>query len=140
MGRLPRRNPFPAVYDTNARYTPFGGYTVMPHTPGSVSGSELESVAPAPAGQRLHRFRQLSRQPRGPHAMTAPLNPGIYFPGNADASGRCFAQGYTFTTTPNAVCSANNNVDSRRILSLVTSRKTGRLVGALAEYQSVRLR
>jgi len=31
----------------------------------------------------------------------------------------------------------NNNVDSRRILSLVDFQKTGRLVGALAEYQSV---
>ena len=133
----PGGNPFPAVYDTNARYTPFGGYTVMPH---HLDPSQAQSWNLSLQRQLGNDFI-VSASYLGNHVvhmlMTAPLNPGIYFPGNADASGRCFAQGYTFTTTPNAVCSANNNVDSRRILSLVDFQKTGRLVGALAEYQSV---
>src|SRR5438477_6516312 len=64
--------------------------------------------------------------------MTAPLNPAIYFPGNSDASGKCFAQGYTFTTTsatgalaPNTACSSTTNTDKRRILSLIDFDKTG---------------
>jgi hypothetical protein len=69
--------------------------------------------------------------------MTAPLNPAIYFPGNSDASGNCFAQGYTFTTTPNTLCSSTTNTDRRRILSLIDFQRTGQYVGALAEYQSV---
>jgi hypothetical protein len=69
--------------------------------------------------------------------VTAPLNPAVYFPGTADANGNCFAPGYTFKTTSGATCSTTTNTDSRRILSLIDSQQTGRLVGALAEYQSV---
>jgi len=69
--------------------------------------------------------------------MTAPLNPAIYFPGTADANGNCFAQGYTFKTNSGATCSPTTNTDSRRILSLIDSQRTGQLVGALAEYQTV---
>jgi hypothetical protein len=47
------------------------------------------------------------------------LNPAIYFPGNANASGQCFAEGYTFQTTPNATCSIPGNTNARRIATLV---------------------
>jgi hypothetical protein len=47
------------------------------------------------------------------------LNPAIYFPGNANASGQCFAEGYTFQTTANAVCSTTANTNNRRIATLV---------------------
>jgi len=47
------------------------------------------------------------------------LNPAMYFPGNANAGGQCFAQGYTFTTTPNAVCSTTANTNNRRIATLL---------------------
>jgi hypothetical protein len=47
------------------------------------------------------------------------LNPAIYFPGNANATGQCFAEGYTFTTTANAVCSSTGNTNSRRIATLL---------------------
>ncbi len=43
----------------------------------------------------------------------------MYFPGNANAGGQCFAQGYTFTTTPNAVCSTTANTNNRRIATLL---------------------
>jgi len=49
------------------------------------------------------------------------LNPAIYFPGSADASGNCFAQGYTFRTTAGAVCSTTTNTTRRR-LSLIDSQ------------------
>jgi len=47
------------------------------------------------------------------------LNPALYFPGNANAGGQCFAQGYTLTTAPNAVCSTTANTNNRRITTLV---------------------
>jgi hypothetical protein len=50
-------------------------------------------------------------------------NPAIYFQGNASASGQCFAEGYTLTTTPNAVCSSTANTNQRRILTLLNPAK-----------------
>jgi hypothetical protein len=47
------------------------------------------------------------------------LNPAIFFPGNANASGQCFAQGYTLTTTPNGVCSSTTNTNARRLMTLI---------------------
>src|SRR5439155_15857914 len=58
------------------------------------------------------------------------LNPAIYFPGNASANGQCFAQGYTFTTTPNALCSTTANTNNRRITTLlnpVEGKKLGNI-------------
>ena len=46
------------------------------------------------------------------------LNPAIFFPGNANGSGQCVTQGYTLTTTANAVCSTTANTNSRRLLTL----------------------
>jgi hypothetical protein len=47
------------------------------------------------------------------------LNPAIFFPGTANASGQCFAQGYTLNTTPNTVCSTTANTNNRRLLTLI---------------------
>jgi hypothetical protein len=136
-GTYPGGSPFPANYGPNAKFTSFGGTTVMPY---HVDPSQTQSW-----NLSLQRsFGQdfvVSASYLGNHVvhmlMTAPLNPAIYFPGNSDANGRCFAQGYTFTTTPNTACSSTTNTDRRRILSLIDFDKTGQYVGALAEYQSV---
>jgi hypothetical protein len=64
------------------------------------------------------------------------LNPAIYFPANADASGNCFAQGYTFKTTAGAVCSTTGNTNNRRLLSLTDFQNTGQYVGSLVQIQS----
>src|SRR5438876_7259514 len=69
--------------------------------------------------------------------MSTPMNTAIYSPGTTDTKVICFAQGYTFKTTSGATCSPTTNTDSRRILSLIDAQRTGQLVGALAEYQSV---
>jgi hypothetical protein len=47
------------------------------------------------------------------------LNPAVFFPGNANAGGQCFAQGYTLTTTANATCSTTANTNSRRVATLI---------------------
>src|SRR5205823_5355066 len=130
-------NPFPYSFSAGAKFAPSLGFTVMPN---HLDPSQTQSWNLA----LQHQFGQdfvVSASYLGSHVvhmlMTAPLNPAIYFPGTADASGNCFAQGYTFTTTANAVCSSTTNTDRRRILSLVDFQKTGQYVGALAEYQSV---
>ena len=64
------------------------------------------------------------------------LNPAIYFPGNADANGNCFAQGYTFRTTAAAACSTTMNTNQRRILSLIDFQNTGQYVANLVQIQS----
>jgi hypothetical protein len=46
------------------------------------------------------------------------LNPAIYFAGNANANGQCFAQGLTLSTAPNAACSTTGNTNQRRLLNL----------------------
>jgi hypothetical protein len=125
------------VFDANAKFPTFGQFTVMPyHLDPSQSQTWNLSAQ--------HQFGAdwlVSASYLGTHVihmlMTAPLNPAIYFPGAADANGNCFASGYTFTTSPRATCSPVTNTDSRRILSLIDPQRTGQLVGALAEYQSV---
>jgi carboxypeptidase family protein len=47
------------------------------------------------------------------------LNPAIYFPGNANAAGQCFTQGYALNAAANAVCSTTANTNSRRLLTLL---------------------
>src|SRR5439155_3161666 len=115
-----------------AKFAPFLGFTVMPnHLDPSQTQSWNLSIQ-----RQIGQDFIASASYLGSHVvhmlMTAPLNPAIYFPGNADASGNCFAQGYTLSTTPNAVCSPTTNTDRRRILSLIDFQKTGQYVGALA--------
>jgi hypothetical protein len=130
-------SPFPAVYDTNAKYTSFGGMTVMPY---HLDPSQTQNWNIAVQRQLGSDFL-VSASYLGSHVihmlMTAPLNPAIYFPGVSDATGKCLAQGYTFTTTPNTACSSTTNTNNRRILSLIDFQRTGQFVGNLAEYQSV---
>ena len=136
-GTYPGGSPFPASYGPNARFTTFGGMTVMPYDLEPSQTQSWNLTLQRQVGQDLI----VSASYLGNHVvhmlMTAPLNPAIYFPGNADATGRCFSQGYTFNTTPNTACSTTTNTDRRRILSLIDFEKTGQFVGALAEYQSV---
>lgn len=130
-------NPFPQAIDANVRFVPFGSYDVMPY---HLDTSQAQSWNLSVQRQFGSDFL-VSASYLGNHIahmlMLAPLNPAIYFPGNADARGQCAAQGYTFITTPNAVCSTTTNTDSRRILSLVDFQRTGQYVSAIGEYQGV---
>ena len=47
-----------------------------------------------------------------------PLNPSIYFPGVASATGQCVAQGYALSTAPGTPCSTLANTNARRRLTL----------------------
>ena len=143
-GTYPGGSPFPASYGPSAKFTSAGGMTVMPY---HLDPSQTQSWNLSVQRQFGQDF-VASASYLGNHVvhmlMTAPLNPAIYFPGNSDANGNCFAPGYTFTTTtatgavaPNTLCSSTTNTDKRRILSLIDFAKTGQYVGALAEYQSV---
>src|SRR5262245_2683185 len=134
----PGGSPFPAVYGKDAKFTTFGGITAMPY---HLDPSQAQNWNLSVQHEVLPNL-VVSASYLGNHVvhmlMTAPLNSAIYFPGNSDTSGNCFAQGYTFNAgAPNATCSTVPNTDRRRILSLVDSARTGQFVGALAEYQSV---
>ena len=98
-GTYPGGSPFPANYGPNAKFTSSGGMTVMPY---HLDPSQTQSWNLSLQRQFGQDF-VVSASYLGNHVvhmlMTAPLNPGIYFPGNSDANGKCFAQGYTFTTT-----------------------------------------
>src|SRR2546422_4496054 len=98
-GGYPGGSPFPPVFDANAKFPPFGQFTVMPeHLSPSQSQTWNLSVQRQFGADWL-----VSASYLGAHIihmlMTAPLNPAIYFPGTADANGNCLAQGYTFKAT-----------------------------------------
>jgi hypothetical protein len=131
-------SPFPAQYGKDAPFTSFGGMTVMPY---QLDPSQTQNWNVSIQRQFGSDF-VASASYLGSHVnhmlVTAPLNPAIFFPGNADATGNCFARGYTFNAgSANAVCSSTTNTNARRILSLIDPQNTGRFVGAMAEYQSV---
>jgi hypothetical protein len=137
-GTYPGGSPFPAAYGKDAKFTTHGGITAMPHHLDPSQAQNWNLSVQRQFGQDL----VVSASYLGNHVvhmlMTAPLNPAIYFPGNSDASGNCFAQGYTYRLgSPNQACSTTTNTDRRRILSLTDFDRTGQFVGALAEYQSV---
>jgi hypothetical protein len=134
---IPGGSPFPAVFDTNARFVRHGGITTMPY---DLDPSKSHSWNLA-VQRQLGNDLMVSASYLGNHIVhmlvTDALNPALYFPGVADANGNCFAQGYTLKTTRGAVCSTTTNTNNRRILSLKDFEGTGQYVGALAEYQSV---
>jgi hypothetical protein len=62
------------------------------------------------------------------------INPGVYFPGVADANGNCIAQGYTFRTTAGVACSSASNTNLRRTLSLERPQD-GQYMGSVASLE-----
>jgi hypothetical protein len=133
----PLGNPFQAQYSADAPFVTFGGHTVMPY---DIDPTQTQNWSLS-VQRQLGEDWLVSANYIGSHTvhmlMTAPLNVATYFPGNADANGNCFADGYTFRTNPGAVCSTTGNTDNRRRLSLIDFQQTGQYVGPLAEYQSV---
>src|SRR5262249_31899724 len=111
-------NPFPFVLGKNVPYSQYGVYDTF----------NANTRVPYSQQWNLGVQRQISNNwmvsasyigNEVVHLYGArELNPAIYFPGNASAGGQCFAQGYVFTTTPNAVCSTTTNTNNRRLLTL----------------------
>src|SRR3972149_3843350 len=93
----PGGNPFPATRGTT--FTPYGDLT---HTPYDIQTPRTETW-------NLSLQRQVGSNWLASAAYMGSLsyhiwiqdqiNPGIYFPGVADANGNCIAQGNTFRTT-----------------------------------------
>jgi hypothetical protein len=131
----PGGNPFPATFSKDTPYVSHGGFTTI----GDVGATQVQNW-------NLSVQRQfgadwlVSASYMGSHTIRMlggePLNPAIYFPGTADANGNCFAQAYTFRTTPGSTCSTTTNTDLRRRLSLIDYQETGRLAGSISEIQS----
>jgi len=128
-------NPFPAQYGPTVAFVPFGNYTSMHNIdPAQVQNWNLSIQ------RQLGSDLLVSASYIGSHTIhilgSEQLNPAIYFPGNSDATGNCFAPGYTFRTTPSAVCSTTGNTNQRRRLSLIDPVNTGNFVQNLVEIQS----
>ena len=116
----PGGNPFPFAPSRNAPYPAAGVFTTFEHNtkPPYVQqwnlgiqrqlGNDWLVGASYIGNEMVHLYG------------SSELNPAIYFPGNANASGQCFAQGYNLTTTPNAVCSTTGNTNNRRSTTLVS--------------------
>src|SRR5262249_48877194 len=112
-------NPFPYVVSRNAPYPAAGVFTTFdPNTkPPYVQQWNLGMQ------RQIANDWLISASYIGNEIVhlygSSELNPAIYFPGNANPSGQCFAQGYVLATTPNAVCSTTANTNNRRIATLL---------------------
>jgi hypothetical protein len=125
-------NPFPATRGTT--FTPYGDLTTTP----------FDIATPRTESWNLSVQRQLSTDWLVSAAYMGSLsyhvwiqdqiNPGIFFPGSADANGNCVAQGYTFHTTPGATCSTSSNTSQRRVFSLVRPQD-GQYMGSVASLK-----
>src|SRR5262249_27533574 len=112
-------NPFPYVVNRNSPYPVAGVFTTFDHNtkPPYVQqwnfgiqrqiGNDWLVSASYIGNEITHVYG------------SSELNPAIYFPGSANASGQCFAQGYVLTTTPGAVCSTTANTNNRRPATLL---------------------
>jgi hypothetical protein len=116
---FPGGNPFPFVVNKNITYTAGGVYdtfntnTRVPNVLQWNLGVQRQ-VTPNWLVSASYIGNEIS------HLYGArELNPAVYFPGNADAGGNCFAQGLALKTTPNAVCSTTGNTTPRRLLGLI---------------------
>jgi Carboxypeptidase regulatory-like domain len=134
-------SPFPRAYSPDTAFITNGDYTV------------LSNIKPAQAQNwNLSIQRQLgndwlvSASYLGSHTIhilgSEQLNPALFFPGRADASGTCTFQGFTITgvlpttANPNADCSTVANTNARRRLQLIDFTRTGQYVANLVEVQS----
>jgi hypothetical protein len=121
----PGGNPFPFTPDRNAPYPAAGVFTTFDHNtkPPYVQqwnlgfqkqlGDDWLVGASYIGNEIVHLYGSNE------------LNPAIFFPGNADASGVCSVPGYTLRTTPNAACSSTANTNNRRITALLNTGPDG---------------
>jgi len=130
-------NPFPLSFGPNTPFVPFGNFTSM------------NNIKPAQAQSwNLAIQRQIgndwfvSASYIGTHIIhmlgSEQLNPAVYFAGNADATGNCVAEGFTFrpSTGAGTACSTVANTNNRRVLSLTDFQNTGQYVANLVQIQS----
>jgi hypothetical protein len=111
---VPGGNIFPYELDQNAPFTAAGVFYSQPYDIKAPYSNSWNLTVQRQIGAQFI----LSASYIGNNVINAwanrPLNPAIYFPGVADANGRCFAQGYTLITTAGAKCSTLTNTDARR--------------------------
>src|SRR5881628_21826 len=134
-------NPFPVSFGPNTPFVAFGDFTVMNNIkPAQVQSWNLSIQ------RQFGNDWLVSASYIGDHIIhmlgSEQLNPAIYFPGNPDANGNCFAPGYTFKPTtplpgqPVPPCSTTGNTNQRRRLSLIDLQNTGQNVANLVTVES----
>jgi len=128
-------NPFPREFSATTPFVTNGNYTVMSDIkPGQTQNWNLAIQ------HQLGSDWLVSASYLGSHMIrmlgSEQLNPALFFPGSADATGLCSFQGYSITTTANGVCSTFQNTNARRRLNLIDPQRTGQYVQNLVEIQS----
>jgi hypothetical protein len=127
-------NPFPRSFDKSTTFIPNGNYTVLSNIDPAQAQNWNLSIQ-----RQLGRDTLISASYLGSHTIhilgSEQLNPAIYFPGVADASGNCLSQGLTFKTTAGSTCSTFANTNPRRILQLIDPQN-GSFISNLAQVQS----
>jgi hypothetical protein len=128
-------NPFPAQYSASTTFVANGNFTVLSNIRPAQAQNWNLSIQHQVGNDLL-----VSASYLGSHTIhmlgSEQLNPAIFFPGNADASGNCSTPIYTFNTTPGATCSTTTNTNSRRVLQLIDFQQTGQYVQNLVQMQS----
>jgi hypothetical protein len=132
-------DPFPAQFGSNTPFVAFGNYTAMNNIkPAQVQNWNLSLQ------RQFGKDWFVSAGYVGSHTIhmlgSEQLNPALYVPGQPDANGNCFIQGYSFMTPTVAgqhtACSTTQTTNSRRLLSAIDFQNTGQYVANLVQIQS----
>ena len=119
----PGGNPHPFTLGPDVRFGSGGNYPILP----------TDFFGPDTSSWNLSIQRELPADTLVPvsylgsivnHFMgVQQINPAVFFPGETDANGNCFAEGFTFKSDSRGregrTCSSSGNTQSRRILNLL---------------------
>ena len=120
----PGGNPFPFVFNKNAPYPEQGVFaTAFPGTTPPYVQQWNFTVQREIATNWLVSASYIGNEVTHLYGGVE-LNPGVFFPGNSDANGNCFAtfRGQAFSLNvggPARTCSATTNLQARRLFSLL---------------------
>jgi hypothetical protein len=129
---VPGGNIFPYELNQNAPFPPSGLFYTQPYDLRTPSSHSWDVAFQRQMSSRVAFSTSYIGSRTVNLWMSKPLNPAIYFPGNADATGVCSARGYALRTAPNAPCSTLGNTNQRRRFTLERPQD-GAKMGYVAE-------
>jgi hypothetical protein len=128
---FPGGNPFPFVFDKNARFTPYGPFLGTPYDIKTTYVQSWNLSVQRQVGADWLFSGSYIGNGTTHLWVTRALNVPIFFPG-APVNGVCTAQGLTLAATGTS-CSTTANLDQRRRLSFENPAE-GQYIGFLDEY------
>ena len=132
----PGGNPHPFTLGPDVRFGSGGNYPILPtdFTGPDTSSWNLSVQRELPANTVVSASYVGSIVN---HMMgVQQINPGVFFPGETDSNGNCFAEGFTFNADSRGragrTCSTSRNTQPRRILNL-RNPEGALLLGAMTD-------